>query len=95
LQKKIKLYEDFFTNGKLKNYNTNMTAYANAKDKENARKYLIADTHEEIDGYCSEREYEVISRPNYVEPGMVCHHFEWVGKRPRPAIYNISRPYPK
>ena len=72
-----------------------MTAYANAKDKENSRIYLIADTQEEIDGYCLERDFEIISRPKYVEPGMVCHHFEWVGDRPRPAIWNISRPYPK
>ena len=72
-----------------------MTAYANAKDKENSRIYLIADTEEEIDGYCLERDFEIISRPKYVAPGMVCHHFEWVGGRPRPAIWSISRPYPK
>ena len=72
-----------------------MTVYANAKGAENTRIYLIADTESEIDNYCIERDYEIISRPKYVEPGMVCHHFEWVGIRRRPAIWEISRPYPK
>ena len=72
-----------------------MTAYADAKDKDNIRIYLIADTEDEIDSFCLDRDYEIISRPKYVEPGMVCHHFEWVGSGPRPAIWEISRPYTK
>jgi hypothetical protein len=72
-----------------------MTAYANAKDKDNSRIYLVADTTNEIDEYCAERDYEILSRPKYVEPGMVCHHFEWVGTRSRPPIWTISRPYSK
>ena len=32
----------------LKNYNKKMTAYANAKDQDNGRKYLVADSSEEI-----------------------------------------------
>ena len=70
-----------------------MTTYANAKDKDNLRIYLVADTVNEIDEYCAERDYEILSRPKYVEPGMVCHHFEWVGNRSRPPIWTISRPY--
>jgi hypothetical protein len=72
-----------------------MTAFANAKDKENSRIYLIADTEDQIESHCLEREYEIISKPKYVEPGMVCHHFEWVGDGPRPPIWTISRPYSK
>jgi hypothetical protein len=72
-----------------------MTAYANAKDKDNARFYFIADSEDEISKHCSERDYEILSRPKYVEPGMVCHHFVWVGDSPRPPIWMISRPYSK
>ena len=89
------LFHYLFTIFKFKNYNSLMTVYANAKDRANARFYLIADTDIEITDYCLERGYEIINRPNYVEPGMVCHHFEWVGVRARPAIWEISRPYPK
>jgi hypothetical protein len=79
----------------LKNYNKKMTAYANAKDQDNGRKYLVADSSEEISKYCIENNLEIISEPHYVEPGMVCHHFDWVGNRRRPAIFKISRPYSK
>ena len=72
-----------------------MAEFANAKDGDEVRKYLIADSIEEIDFHCKEKNYTIISRPEYVDPSMVCHHFTWVGKRPRPAIWNISKPYPK
>ena len=72
-----------------------MEVFANAKDKENKRFYLVADMVEEIDSYCEERGLEIINRPEYVEPGMVSHHFDWVGKRNRPAIFKISTTYTK
>mgnify|MGYP006084279209 CR=1 FL=1 len=72
-----------------------MTAFANAKDSDEVRQYLIADYDEEIDSHCKEKNYTIISRPAYVDPSMVCHHFKWVSNRPRPAIWNISKPYPK
>ena len=51
---------------------------------------LIADSKEEIDSYCSEKNLEILNRPKYVDPTMICHHFIWVGKRPRPAQWKIS-----
>jgi hypothetical protein len=36
---------------------------------------------------------EIIGRPEYVEPGMVAHHFIWIGEDKRPPVLEISRPY--
>ena len=70
-----------------------MFYYAVAVDSENVRNYLVANSDQEIDSHCTENSFKILGRPKYVEPGMVCHHFEWVGDRPRPAIWKISRPY--
>ena len=67
-----------------------MTELARAIDKSKVRHYLIADSKEEIDSYCSEKNLEILNRPKYVDPTMICHHFIWVGKRPRPAQLKIS-----
>ena len=62
-----------------------MTEVAKAIDRTKVLHYLVADTNEEIDSYCVEKKLEVVNRPKYVDPIMVCHHFIWVGKRRRPA----------
>ena len=67
-----------------------MTELARAIDKSKVRHYLIADSKEEIDSYCSEKNLEILNRPKYVDPTMICHHFIWVGKRARPAQWKIS-----
>ena len=67
-----------------------MTELARAIDKSKVRHYLIADSKEEIDSYCREKNLEILNRPKYVDPTMICHHFIWVGKRPRPAQWKIS-----
>jgi hypothetical protein len=66
-----------------------MTEFAKGIDKTKVRHYLLADTKEEIDSYCEEKKIEIVTRPKYVDPTMVCHHFIWVGKRPRPAQWKI------
>ena len=48
---------------------------------------------EEIETYCQGNDLEILSRPKYVEPAMVAHHFIWVGKEKRPPIIEISTPY--
>ena len=67
-----------------------MTEFAKGIDKTKVRHYLVADTKEEIDSYCEEKKIEIVTRPKYVDPTMVCHHFIWVGKRPRPAQWKIA-----
>jgi len=67
-----------------------MTEFAKAIDKTKVRHYLVADTPEEIDAYCEEKNLEILTRPKYVDPITVCHHFIWVGKRPRPAQWKIA-----
>ena len=67
-----------------------MTEFAKAIDKAKVRHYLVADTKEEIDSYCEEKKLEIVTRPKYVDPTMVCHHFIWVGNRPRPAQWKIA-----
>jgi len=58
-----------------------MTEFAKAIDKAKVRHYLIADTKEEIDSYCVEKKLEILNRPKYVDPTMVCHHFIWGGEK--------------
>ena len=70
-----------------------MFCYAVARDKENEKTYLVSDSIEEIESYCSENDLQIIEKPDYVEPEMVAHHFIWVGQEKRPAILEISRPY--
>ncbi len=69
-----------------------MIQYAVVINSDKARNYLVAETKEEIDSYCLENSYEIIGRPQYVEPGMVAHHFIWVGKNKRPGLLDISKP---
>ena len=57
-----------------------MTEFAKAIDKAKVRHYLVADTKEEIDSYTQEKKIEILNRPKYVDPTMVCHHFIWGGK---------------
>jgi hypothetical protein len=51
-----------------------MTEFAKAIDKTKVRHYLVADTPEEIDAYCEEKNLEILTRPKYVDPITVCHH---------------------
>ena len=67
-----------------------MTDFAKTIDKTRVRHYLIADTEDEINSYCEEKKLEILNRPKYVDPTMVCHHFIWVGKGPRPAQWKIA-----
>tara|TARA_Y100000593_G_C4221428_1_gene292065 strand:- start:564 stop:842 length:279 start_codon:yes stop_codon:yes gene_type:complete len=66
--------------------------FAVAKDAENKREYLVADTWEEIDQYCGNN-LEVINYAVNPTPIMVAHHFKWVGKGKRPAQLVISKPF--
>ena len=52
-----------------------MAEFAKAIDKTRVRHYLIADTEDEINSYCEEKKLEILNRPKYVDPTMVCHHF--------------------
>ena len=70
-----------------------MFSYVVAKDQDNEKSYFVSYSLEEIDIHCKENNLEIIGRPNYVEPGMVAHHFIWVGKDKRPPVLEISRPY--
>ena len=67
-----------------------MFSYCVAKDKENEKIYLVSFSLEEIETYCQGNDLEILSRPKYVEPAMVAHHFIWVGKEKRPPIIEIS-----
>lgn len=69
-----------------------MTKFANTLDKTGEKVYLVADTSEEIDNHCKDLELTIISRPNYVDPVMVCNYFEWVGEGSRPAQWQIAKP---
>ncbi len=57
-----------------------MFSYCVSRDKENEKIYLVSSSQEDIDSHCKENDLEVLSRPDYVEPAMVAHHFIWVGK---------------
>ena len=70
-----------------------MFSYAVAKDQDNEKRYFVSYSHEEINAHCSENNLEIIGRPEYVEPGMVAHHFIWIGEDKRPPLLEISRPY--
>ena len=45
------------------------------KDKDYEKVYLVSYHEKEIDAYCKENDLEVLSKPKYVEPAMVSHHF--------------------
>ena len=70
-----------------------MFSYAVAKDEDNEKRYFVSNSPEEINTHCSENNLEIIGRPDYVEPGMVAHHFIWIGEEKRPPVLEISRPY--
>ena len=70
-----------------------MFSYCVAKDKENEKIYLVSSSLEDINTYCQGNDLEILSRPKYVEPAMVAHHFIWVSKEKRPPIIEISTPY--
>ena len=70
-----------------------MFSYAVVKDEDNEKRYFVSNTLEEINAHCAENNLEIIGRPEYVEPGMVAHHFIWLGEDKRPPILEISRPY--
>ena len=57
-----------------------MFSYCVTKDQNNEKVYLVSYLEEEIDAYCRENDLEILSKPKYVEPAMVSHHFLWVGK---------------
>ena len=57
-----------------------MFCYAVTRDKENEKTYLVSNSIEEIESYCSENDLQIIEKPDYVEPAMVAHHFIWVGQ---------------
>ena len=56
-----------------------MFSYCVTKDQDNEKVYLVSYLEEEIDAYCRENDLEILSKPKYVEPAMVSHHFLWVG----------------
>ena len=61
--------------------------------KDNEKVYLVSYLEEENDSYCKENDLQVLSKPKYVEPALVSHHFLWVGKDKNPPILDILRLY--
>ena len=68
-----------------------MFSYCVTKDNDNEKVYLVSYLEEEIDAYCKENDLQVLSKPKYVEPAMVSHHFLWVGKdQNNEKVYLVS-----
>ena len=74
-----------------------MFVFANAKDDENKRHYLVASTEQEILNYCwkpdPRDDLEIVGWPKNPPPFTVIHHYEWVGKGRRPAQLQESKPF--
>jgi|TARA_B100000686_G_C16375580_1_gene754774 hypothetical protein len=74
-----------------------MFVFANAKDDENKRHYLVANTEQEILNYCwkpdPRDDLEIVGWPKNPPPFTVIHHYEWIGKGKRPAQLQESKPF--